>query len=686
MSSATNRRTGQLSVLLDDVVGTEEIVHMRQDYCKIYDCLQSAKPGLFNVYYTGSRAEGLHLPGSDQDFMYDINIKYNIQVVQTVEDVQAAVCRNVFVMSSNDSPSCFTLLRSVRPIQNNELLNACQYFDNCLHLSSYIFVDNYTEQLNEKYPTRTTARQGPSIEEWSIYGNKSQSGNDRVLSIHCSFWPDSASEWRTRQRKYGWPFQNDIKSIVDFGFHLVPVGHPKSKTNLIEWRISFSVAERELVWSFTHVQMQCYAVLKIILKEFINVYCTPSNRILCSYFIKTFLFWTFEETNSSFWCKENIWDCLVFLLSGFRNCVAHGVLRHYFIREFNLLSVKLTHQVQRELLKVYDIILQSDIRIFNECKTLKNVWAKFVNLDARKSNAALTIQRPLCNDNNIFMDFVRMLQYNTLQIEKTNLLKVLVRLLKHCLHSFHKTHLLSFVIRVILFRSNVLSIHNPMLKFSNRELYKACRFLMMNTHGFDMSTCRLWFAMLATKRCDYCLSLLSVFKVLSSISRFTLYFNGVRPCHVIDDSKSRYIDMFSKDSLVTERARKAWMFDLQIMPRDSDMVPAAIQMELLHCDECVGVHVSPFICAYYIMFLNYHELRHYEDRDRALRQIIGVINTPQHRGFMEFYSMNIAGHCLLLVGNYALARLMFVRSYQLTSPDMRVHRLNSAAYYLQHLC
>ena len=74
MTSWTPARSILLSQLLDDVNGTEEMVHIRQDYCKIDDFLQSTAFNT-NIYYTGSKAEGLDLPGSDDDFMYDIRQK-----------------------------------------------------------------------------------------------------------------------------------------------------------------------------------------------------------------------------------------------------------------------------------------------------------------------------------------------------------------------------------------------------------------------------------------------------------------------------------------------------------------------------------------------------------------------------------------------------------------------------------
>ena len=191
------------------------------------------------------------------------------------------------------------MLRSVSPIRDKDLFNACQDMNNSLYLSSYLYVHNTRTFFRESCPDIETTIQGPSTEAWTPYMDRSQSGIDTVFSIHCSFWPHAATEWPTRSRRFPWPSQSDIKNIVDFGFHLVPVGHPHSDTNMMEWRISFSVAERTLVWSFNHIQMLCYAVIKLILKEFINPHCSPSCRVLCSYFIKTSLFWEYEESDPS---------------------------------------------------------------------------------------------------------------------------------------------------------------------------------------------------------------------------------------------------------------------------------------------------------------------------------------------------------------------------------------------------
>ena len=275
MPSWTPDNSMILSLLLDVVVGTKEEIAMRQDYCKIFDSFSSL-PGLNSMYFTGSKSEGLNLPGSDEDFMYDINNTHCIRVIQWSDENIGFGLNTVFVMSTENSPPGFVLLKHVHPSPFQLLLfQSSRQIYGQWHLSSDFFVQNsLLAKLNDHRfmnLVSTIQRQGPSLEIWTHCSDRSEPGTDQVPSIHCAFWPSVASEWAQRLRCFQWPTSQVISTILDFGFHLVPVGHPQSETKLMEWRISFSVAERTLVWSFNHVQMQCYAVMKIILKAILQV-------------------------------------------------------------------------------------------------------------------------------------------------------------------------------------------------------------------------------------------------------------------------------------------------------------------------------------------------------------------------------------------------------------------------------
>ena len=135
------------------------------------------------------------------------------------------------------------------------MMSLLQSMNGSLYLSSDLLVGkqsliNRLGNEGVKYK-----RQGPSLEGW-IELDDTGPGTDHVLSIRCKFWPNESIEWIHRSRNFDWPTSLDISSIVEFGCHLVPVGHPHSDRKDMEWRISFSIAERTLVWSFNHVQMQ----------------------------------------------------------------------------------------------------------------------------------------------------------------------------------------------------------------------------------------------------------------------------------------------------------------------------------------------------------------------------------------------------------------------------------------------
>ena len=685
MASWTPVRSTLLSNLLDDVVGTEEMVHIRQDYSRIRDCIMSTTDFYNdNWYYTGSKSEGLDLPSSDHDYMVDINNKAKLLIIQKLEDTPTAAHRNVFCMKTKNVPPCFLMLRSVNQVQSDVLFDACQVSDNEMHLSSYLFMHNFETDLNKTPFDGKVARQGPSVEGWDPYMDTSQSGIDLVLSIHCPFWPKSASEWKLRLRRFAWPSPSDIKSISEFGFHLVPIGHPRSDMNMMEWRISFSVAERTLVWSFNHVQMLCYAVMKIILKEFINPHCSPDNRVLCSYFIKTFLFWKYEETDPSFWTQGNLRGCIIFLICAFRECILRGSLKHYFIPEFNLLSLKLTTEARDEILRILDIVFLSDISIMKECNTLTTVWDKFVNhYESGICDSVLRGHRNIFKTDVCLMRYIFLLQNTLLKCSQSHLVSLVCRFVSQCFQNVQITCLLSFAVQMILFLLSNSVVGNYISQNGNKTVYRSCQYLRVITSGFDISTYRLWYAMHMTMRGDYRMSLDVLNTMLSSIPPFALYCSSSCDLRASNETKKWYVDVFSRDDkTVAERARTAWVFDIIIMPSDVDMVPVAIQIELTHCDKNLGVYLSPLVCAYYLMFLNYCALHQYENRDRALRQLIGTVNNPEQCGDCRHHSYNIAGYCLLHMGLREEACDMFIQSYQFTSDSPPDHRYNSARMYL----
>ena len=683
MTSWTQDDSKILSVLLDDVVGTQEMVEIRQDYCRIDDSIWSELMNPLCAYFTGSKAEGLNLPGSDEDYMYDINREYNIKVTQSLDENSDTSHYSIFYMSTENVYPCFALLQHVpQTPMDAQLFLLYQNTNGLRYLSSDLIVQDFVSDCNSVASGGTVKRQGPSAEVWTRFAeNACDCGVDNVASIHCTFWPNEASEWLHRPRHSGWPTSQDVSSIIDFGFHLVPVGHPHSARKELEWRISFSVAERTLVWSFNHVQMQCYAVMKIILKEFIKVKCNPQNQVLCSYFIKTFLFWKYESTELKFWREDNLGECFRFLLAEFSKCIQEGVLRHYFIPRFNLLSIKLTREAQAELMQLFDIIIQSDISILRECRTLCDILSEFLQVRGNRNYDNVRHKKKklhLPRTDDCVMKYICRLYLARLHVppDASNLTNQLLHAVFPCI-----TPLRILVLIRMLFKEHFSSLQHKGVH-GNKGVYQLRRTAQNDTWSFDISTSKLFCASLLFKKGDFSSTLNIINQVLSNIPPFLMYNYNVNLTFVDTEAKQLYADMFlDSDVTMIQRAKKAWISDLLITKDMIDVVPLAIQIEL-HFFDLHPIPLSPFTCAYYLQFLCYHRMQQYENRDSALRQLIEVVFNREQCS-IHYFSINIAGHCLLLAGKRDQARAMFIRSHSLTQQSP-AGKFNPALWYLQN--
>ncbi|XP_076072060.1 cyclic GMP-AMP synthase-like receptor 2 [Mytilus galloprovincialis] len=160
---------------------------------------------------------------------------------------------------------------------------------------------------------------------------------DFAFCLHNKSWVNPANQWVTRPTN-SWPAAEVKRDIIDHGVLFVPIGVKGSNNEEIEWRLSFSVGEKLLIYTFSHTQLLCYVLLKILLKDVINIY---SKALLCSYFLKTIIFWVSEELQPSVWTPEHLIPCFMKCFRRLIYCVNYSVCPHYFIPENNLFENKI---------------------------------------------------------------------------------------------------------------------------------------------------------------------------------------------------------------------------------------------------------------------------------------------------------------------------------------------------------
>jgi hypothetical protein len=96
-----------------------------------------------------------------------------------------------------------------------------------------------------------------------------------------------------------------LENIQSQGYHVAPVGHHDSKNSDIQWRISFP-GEQSLLLDLSDVQILCYVLIKIILRESLN---TSQREVVSSFHIKHVMFWC-VESYSCHWVHSNYINCL----------------------------------------------------------------------------------------------------------------------------------------------------------------------------------------------------------------------------------------------------------------------------------------------------------------------------------------------------------------------------------------
>ncbi|XP_071173740.1 uncharacterized protein [Mytilus edulis] len=311
--------------LCQNIVGSE-------DHVKTVRLMNTIRDNLFcndqeALITSGSFGEGLDLKNSDLDLMHVIKF------VEVYEDIKPRLYTGItyFSMKTDDvKPGFTTLLLEHTDRQSLFDINICDEIDGRHYCSSKLFKQRLFKifsLFNKIDGSQVSTIHGPCISNTKdIY--------DRCYCFHCKTWISTAEQWITRSNN-SWPGYSVKQMILKHGVIFVPIGVKESSKEDLEWRISFSVGEKLLMNTFTHTQLVCYVLLKILTKDVIAKF-SKCEDLLCSYFLKTIIFWISEELPQSVWKAENLIPCFMRCFNRLVYCVEHSVCLHYFIPENNM--------------------------------------------------------------------------------------------------------------------------------------------------------------------------------------------------------------------------------------------------------------------------------------------------------------------------------------------------------------
>ena len=321
-------------------LGTSQQVNARRDIADVKELLVNQVTRTWhgqNVFMmSGSRKEGFRFSDSDIDVMRWPN---NHRVLWDFSQTHLYNLRQqVMILSdSSESPPGFTLLWLPLEVAPSIVLMACVRY----HGSLYIFSAKYREV------TLTLSRPDATIHGPCSSGRRGPIEYDDAHCFFSDFWPPSAAGWI--ERCCSWPQPCVVEDIVRNGCHFVPIGSKHGNHVNNEWRISFSQAEQTLMYYMNHSQFCTYGLLKLFLKEIVNFGLQEDEKLLCSYHMKTAVFWAIQQNTLAHWCPQNLltgfWLCFKFLLKW----VYDGVCPNFFIPENNMFLNKVHGAAQNNL-------------------------------------------------------------------------------------------------------------------------------------------------------------------------------------------------------------------------------------------------------------------------------------------------------------------------------------------------
>ena len=175
---------------------------------------------------------------------------------------------------------------------------------------------------------------------------------DLVPAIEVEDWPSIADEWQKRYRQ--WPPRSLVEEVIMKGCHIVPKPYfGQERNELLDWRWSFSPAEKILAANRTKEMDVSYFVLKSVFYRYLKP-IEHNGKTLFSYLIKTVILWQCEEHDEKWWSNESIMSCIFALLDRLKICFSNKCLPHYFIRDINLFD-----NVAEELVLYGQAVLES---------------------------------------------------------------------------------------------------------------------------------------------------------------------------------------------------------------------------------------------------------------------------------------------------------------------------------------
>ena len=579
----------QIYQTLIKIVGSEEDIKLRQRAFEIMDIVNGFGDDDSISVSSGSLPEGLDMKGSDEDMM--LLLKY-VDVIPSMTKVEPSEgVTNLYMEMGQTRPGYAKLFALDSDINNMYISKSLTNFEDRKLVSSEKFRGLFVRPGMDSH--------GPCVSDGVF---------DFAISLPGANWPEIAKERLMNCKSKTWLPDALKEDLLSRGCVYVPVGPRNSADYDKLWRISFALSERQLLLRMTYPQMLCYALLKLVLKEIINKN-DSTKELLCSYFMKTCLFWVIEETDNSenTWNTANLFTCFNLCINKIAGWVNACNCPNYFLPQNNMFTGRIHDENKSSLLDILSSIKEEGYTTLVACDSFNQLWSS-TEVSEIEREAKLDI---------LFYRVMHIYPFDSMDLLRCAL-ETINKLYKSETHSFTKG-----VIK--RFQASTHQELAQMMKISDNEKEAANVRRQQKVHLLNACSgdACCGFILLASFYHVQGRHYTALEIINTTLQKLTPAVLQSRQAEYTDEEKERYMDSICGRGLTLEEKMKVAMINNIVLLDDSSVVPKEFQPEVNHCRP---LYVMPPVAyAYSIQFLCYHHLNDSENKIKAIRRLEKVV-------------------------------------------------------------
>ncbi|XP_048750943.2 uncharacterized protein LOC125662682 [Ostrea edulis] len=650
-------------------VGTPDEVRIRRDVEDTGEVVKRPvnKMNGLHKMISGSHREGFRLKTSDIDFMHWLP---HHEVICDLSQISLyrVPQHTVILMEWEDLPPGFTRLQLMSDSHNDVVKSSCVIRNNEHYISSMLFKTAFSQLCIDSNPAyQSSVPHGPCLSF-----SQGQQECDCAFCFASQHWPTLATPWVERCRQKGWPSDDVLHDIIQSGFHVVPIGSDNDRED--EWRISFSQAEQKLVYAMNHSQFLCYGLLKIFLKEVIN--SGIKDPILCSYFMKTILFWVIQEDASLTWTPDNLlpnfWRCFKLLIYW----ISIAECPNFFIPQNNMFRVKVKGAAQNALFnRLYDLYCKG-IPCLLLSPTLRSYLSQVIldrTLTVRTDEDSIIPSHRL--DMQVFKETYHLVASIRNMKYFANYMMTIENIMAKRQSPCHVVCIQKMT-SVVLLRTawyiiNYTETHNKDIALVSN---KVCHMLKIASQIGYVSDI-LYLAMYYYRTCRYEQSLRCLQRAQERMSvPYVMYRDNVN------------VEMYRRAMTgvsLSDKMRKAVVSDIKLKSDYTYIDELLLEQTVSYRNGRSALYIPPLVMLHMLSVLNHHRLHHTLESHQALQNLqtlllndVGVHVPEQLRDI----SYQILGICQHVCGDYVGA----LNSYQYSHEQYQHHKIQQASIYRIH--